>query len=83
MITQLRIVFFFTSSKILDGFVVIHDADVDSIEGYEQEGLVPLHILVVHDADKYRDRDAIREAVPGQRPPVQRYHLEDGIHFLA
>lgn len=65
-----------TFGEVLDGFVVVHDAEVDSVQQHEEEGFVPLHVLIVHDADEDGHGDAVREAVARQRPPVQRNHLE-------
>lgn len=48
-----------TFSKVLNRFVVIHDTDVYSIQHDEKESFVPLNVLVVHYADKYRYCDSV------------------------
>lgn len=65
-----------TPGPFLYFLVKVHDCNVDQVEAHQDECLVPLHPLVVNYADEDSHGDAVGHAVSGQRPPVQRYHLQ-------
>lgn len=68
-----------TLGALLKGLVEIHDRQIDRIERYQNECLIPFDALVVHDTDEYGDCHAVGNAIPRQWPPVQRYSLQDYI----
>lgn len=69
-----------TSCTSLYGLVVVHDEDVDDVEEDQTESFVPLDPLIMDDADEDRDRDAVRQTISGQRPPIQWYHLHTWLY---
>lgn len=65
------------------GLVIVHNANIDAVQEDEEERLVPLHVFIVHDADQYRHRDPVGQAVSCERPPVERHNLEIAIVILV
>jgi len=65
-----------TFGALLECFVEIHDRQVDGVKGNQDECLVPLDALVVHNTDENGHRDSVGNAVPCQWPPVQGYGLD-------
>lgn len=73
-------ILYLTSCASLDGLVEVHDENVDCIKQYQDKSFVPLYPFVVDDADQYRDRNSISEAIPRQGPPVQGYFLNTTLY---
>ena len=62
--------------------VDLHEADVAGVDAEEQEGLVPLDLLVAEEEDQRDEGDGVEGAVPEEGPPgeVEDRLGEEGAH---
>lgn len=65
-----------TSGTLLERLVVVHDGDVHDVEQHQNQRLVPLDPFVVDDTDEDGHRNAVRQAIPRQGPPIEGNYLQ-------